>query len=81
MERAHCDAKVKELMAETMQMFSEKYDKLMKSGAVDLEDYEDNYILPKLIMAALCKEAQWQWMPLHKKEDFRNEVENMYTCL
>lgn len=31
----------------------EKVDKLLDSGAINFENYEDNYLLPKLIMQAL----------------------------
>lgn len=31
----------------------EKVDKLLDSGAINYERYEDNYLLPKLIMQAL----------------------------
>ena len=56
--------KVHELIEKTAEAMREKYAKLLKEGQLKLNKYEDNYVLPKIIVCALCKEMAWQWTPL-----------------
>lgn len=83
MERKDLDDKMEELFEETLKMFREKYERLIsRSGAIDLEEWDDNYILPRLIMNALCKEAEWQWRPLslediQTEKRYKKEIRNM----
>ena len=71
--------KFNELIRENNKMLREKLEKLLKSGAIDLNNWEDNYVLPKLVMCAMGKEISFQWKPLSK--DHKNEIENFYNMM
>jgi len=39
---------------------------LLRSGGVDLDNYNDDYLLPKIILYVALKQTADQWMPLDK---------------
>lgn len=48
---------------------------ILKSGAIDLEQYENNFRLPKIVMTAIMLEMAYQYEPLGKKDN--KEVKNI----
>jgi hypothetical protein len=60
--------KVGELLPDLNTFIMEKAEKALKSGALDLEKYEDNYLLPKIFMYAMGKEIKDQYKPYNKKD-------------
>lgn len=56
-----------------------KIDSALNSGSVDLESYENNYILPRMIVEAAVKDVYERNLPPTK--EWRKEVENIYRCL
>ena len=54
-------------------------EKTLKTGAVDIAQYEDNYRLPKIIVSAILKELTRQYRPLTKED--QAESENIYRFL
>ena len=42
----------------------ERAERMLTSGYVNLEDYEDDYILPKAMVAAIGREIEWQYKPM-----------------
>ena len=44
-----------------------KVEALIKSGMVDIEKYEDDYMLPKAFLCALLAELEFQYQPLTKE--------------
>lgn len=79
MTKTQLKRKVKELIKENNKMIEEKLEKLLKSGAINLPDYEDNYVLPKIFMCAIGKEMQFQWKPYNQED--RKTVENVSNFL
>ena len=67
--------KTEELIKRTADRMRIKRSTFLKSGAVNMADYENDYRLPKIVMLALCKEACDQWMPL--SPDDRNTARNL----
>ena len=67
--------KTDELSDKTASDMREKARKLLKSGAIDLSNWENDYRLPKIVTTALCKEAAYQWQPLTRAD--RKEVSNI----
>ncbi|MFA5436574.1 MAG: hypothetical protein WC372_11105 [Candidatus Neomarinimicrobiota bacterium] len=61
--------KVKELITNaTRREMIEKYiSRIEGSGMVDIESYDDNYLLPKIIACAIFEELSWQSQPLDNK--------------
>jgi len=51
----------------------------IRSGAVDLDGFPDNFVLPRIILCAALKESADQ----HRLDspEFKTEVENIYTCV
>lgn len=53
----------------------EKVDKLLKSGGVSLDDYEEvSYLLPKLFICAIGDELKWQHYPTAMKSKGHNST-------
>jgi len=67
--------RVQELIIENDRMINEKVDKILSSGCVDLDDYENDFRLPKCFMYAIGKEMQYQWRS-HDKA-LMGEAENI----
>jgi len=55
--------KVNELIRENNKMIKDRAEKVLKAGCIELSDYEDNYILPKIFMYAIGEEMKFQWKP------------------
>ena len=81
MTRKQLKTKFNELLKENNKMVKEKLEKLLKSGAIDLPSWEDNYTLPKLIMCAMAKEMLHQWKPLSDKKMRSREIDNFYAMM
>lgn len=67
--------KCKELKKEMNKLFDNRVEKLLNSGAIELSNYDDNYILPKIVVCAIASEIQWQFKPLSKEG--QKEVKNL----
>ena len=69
MERNSLTKKVQELVTNaTSEETIEKYiSKIAGSGMVDIESYEDNYLLPRIIACAIFDELSCQSQPLDNK--------------
>jgi len=64
MTRTQFRKKVNELIRENNRLIKNRVEKLFKSGCVDLNDYDNDFRLPKMFMYAIGKEMQFQWKPL-----------------
>ena len=73
--------KTNELIRESNKMMREKLEKLLKSGAIELSAYSDDYVLPKLIMCAMSKELMHQWKPLSNQKERMREIDNFYAIM
>ena len=67
--------KIDEMSDTTASDMREKARKLLKTGAIDLDAWENDYRFPKIVMCALSKEAAYQWQPLTRPD--RKEVSNI----
>ena len=56
----------------------ERAERMVTSGYVNLEDYEDDYILPKAMMSALGREIEWQYKPM---EGFKRNEKKLVDAL
>jgi hypothetical protein len=75
MTKAQFMKKTRGLIKTTNAEIFKKAKVFIDSGAVDFADYENNFILPKIFMAAACQDMAWQWRPLSDK--YRKIVENV----
>jgi len=62
--------KVRQLIKSNNEEILKEALKFQDCGAVNFEDYDNNFALPKIFMSAVCNHLAWQWRPLtaeHKK--------------
>ena len=66
-----------ELKRESLKAMTKKAEKALKSGAIDLKSYEDDFRLPKVVMTAICENlaSNVGWKPHDKK--LLNELKNL----
>ena len=62
MKEKEFEALVNELIVDTTIRMKQLTTKAIKSGALDYGNC-DNYILPKILTIAICKECAEGWMP------------------
>lgn len=67
--------KVNDLKDQIDELIDNRVEKILQSGCIDLNNYEDNYILPKIFIYAIGEEIKFQFKPLHKKH--LKEANNM----
>ena len=75
MTKTQLKKKIKELIKQSNKSMIKNLDKIINSGAIDLTQYENNYILPKICICALFKEERFQYKPLSNKA--RKELKNL----
>jgi len=67
MTKAQFRKKSKELKREVNKLIDERIEKVINGGCVELKDYENNYILPKIFIHAVADEIKFQFKPLYKE--------------
>ena len=79
MTKENAKSKTLELAKEMFDRVDGKIDKALNSGCIDLDAYQDDYALPKIILNAimmdLCDESE---PPLKK---WQKEAKNIYKFL
>lgn len=73
--------KVEEIIPDIADLIREKANTVLESGAIDLESWEDNYLLPKLFIVAMGKEIAMRYK--HPNETIKNvrTINNMYRMM
>ena len=79
MTKAQFKQKAKQLKKEVNKLIDTRIDKVIQSGAVDFDKYENNYLLPKIFISAIGSEIENQFMPLTKES--RKEQKNLKLYL
>lgn len=79
MTRSQLRKKFRELKKENNKCLDILLERAIKSGALNVQCSEDNYMLPKIIMHACCKELSFQWRPL--TDAGRREAKNLALFL
>lgn len=67
--------KVHELKGEVSKLIDNRMEKIIKSGCIDFEAYDNDYILPKIFISAVGSEIEHQFKP-YSPNDIRS-VNNM----
>jgi len=67
--------KIGELLVQHEAQVRETAEKLLRTGAVDVADYEDDYRLPKIILTAALADCSTMYRPLHDED--RQTVNNL----
>lgn len=71
--------KVEELKPYILTLIDSRVEKFIKSGCTDLNDYENNYLLPKMFISAVANEIEYQFRPYNSAH--RKEVRNIAKYL
>jgi hypothetical protein len=71
--------RVKHLSDDMEWSIQTRLDKAIASGAIKMEEYEDNYRLPKIVLVAILRDIEKDFTS-PRKED-RKEVENIYKFI
>lgn len=71
--------KTRSVIHSMSQKMSEKVEKVLNSGAINLENWKDDFLLPKLITSALLEDAIDQLRPI--EESYQEEIEKIYKFI
>jgi hypothetical protein len=71
--------RTKSLKREVNKLIDDRIEKILRSGALSLEDHEDDYRLPKIFMSAMGAEISFQFRP--SSSDGQKEVKNIERML
>uniref|UniRef100_A0A6H2A1V6 Uncharacterized protein n=1 Tax=viral metagenome TaxID=1070528 RepID=A0A6H2A1V6_9ZZZZ len=75
MTKAQFLEKFEDILGNALKDIRATAERLFDSGAVDRESYEDDYLLPKIILTASLVDAADSWRPFDKKA--RRTVANL----
>lgn len=76
MDRIDVLAKCDELILRHAVKLREVCKRLVDSGALNLEEYEDNYRLPKIVLSAALRDTAADWRAPRLADD-RREIERL----
>lgn len=79
MAKEDAKSKTLELAKEMFARVDGKIDKALNSGCIDLDAYQDDYVLPKIILYAIMMDLCDESKPLLKK--WQGEANNLYKFL
>lgn len=69
--------KVNELLENSNEEIKKHIEKALESGCVNLSDYENNWILPKLFLSAAYGRMQRSFEPPKDNKALRKELKNI----
>ena len=75
MTKTQLRKKFRELKRNNNELMDELFEKALRSGAFEIKRYEDDFVLPRIIMSAICKQLHSQWEPL--TPEWRKEAKNL----
>lgn len=67
--------KTKALKRDISRLIDDRIEKVIKSGAIDFDKYENNYLLPKIFLSAMGSVIKYQFKPFNKED--QQEVKNL----
>jgi len=83
MTKRELKIRVKELIAKSLspKRINEMVDKIVLSGAIDLEKETSNYRLPKQVVCAISKQLFYDYSPLPGDKKQLREIGNIYRII
>ncbi len=64
MTKKEFSSNITELVQTTCEDMLARISKLVEANSLPLDDYPNDYLLPKMVMSALCTKMSQQWEPL-----------------
>jgi len=71
--------KTRDMIKESAACMEKKIERAFNSGGINLPDYEDNNVLPRIIFTALLKGELDQYKPI--SNDDKKVAENLYLLM
>ena len=68
MEKEQLEQKTGEVLEMTFELVHRKVKKAIESGAINVELYENNYLLSKIIVCAVLSDVSDIYKPIKKKD-------------
>ena len=72
--------RVFEMLKDSMkdgEIVDKKIDSILMSGAIDVSSHDDNYFLPKIVLASILKELAYQFSPISPEgKDILNNLKH-----
>jgi hypothetical protein len=68
MTKEQCIAKLEELYPTLIEYLRERTSSLLCSGAVDLDEFVNNYALPKILLCAALKDSVDAFTPIGNRQ-------------
>lgn len=82
MEKEKLLQRTSELIDDSCKFMKAKAEKAVSGGTMDIGNAEDNYLLPKMLLLALLKDAIHEvGAPIGMEKDFLKEVDDIYSCI
>ena len=79
MEKQEIKKKTLELAEELFGLVDKKIDKALNSGSIDTDSYENDYLLPKIILHAIMMDCVDNTRPL--TASYAKEARNIYDFI
>jgi len=70
-------SKITEMFAKAPEWLHTEVDRLLKSGALDLEEASDDYHVPKLLYVTALRRLAEQYTPPHYDKRGKSELKNL----
>jgi hypothetical protein len=79
MTREEFDVRLEELLEniDFKKEMQERISRVLSQGAVNLEQYDDNFRLPKTMLFCAIESFAWQYKPLDFDKELAKEVKNI----
>ena len=75
MNKADFMAKIKEMLPDLNEAILKEAGKLYSCGGVDTGSFDNDYVLPKIVLTVALENQAFQYMPFHP--DYKKEVKNL----
>lgn len=67
MKKNELQERLDELIKKTGEFLTEETERLLKTGAVDINSFGNDYVLPKILLVVALQNASRQWGPRSKE--------------
>lgn len=81
MTKKQARQKTRRLIRDASDLMREKLEKALICGAINFDNYDDDYELPRIILMALLKEATFQFKPIRDPKKQQKEANNIYAMI
>ena len=72
MEKSELNRMVNNLLDEFVSSLPSCIDRGVESGVIELSEFENNYILPKMVFSAILKQASEDYKPSGRNREYKN---------